>query len=281
MGRYFFYEIIVYSTVTPHESYTIPWTTSLDSYLYTPRWIDNQHLIYPSWNIDRGYNEYRPEETYVINPFTQETEAGWNGKINPFPEDSFFVAPDWTRAVYDTQWFDIGWNASADWGIYDLISGDELASLPFTLKRLSIAWSPDSSKFVALAGEREQNQQILLIDREGQNREVILNVPPDLVSDYTTEIFNWSADSRYLLFRVGTKAIPRRYELYIADVEDERIFKTCMDVSSGLASSPDGKLLAMMSNGYGQRAVMILDLNAWALHTVAYHEGSVIGWRGN
>ncbi|MEO8609343.1 MAG: hypothetical protein ABI690_15735 [Chloroflexota bacterium] len=263
--------------------YTLPWKASFDRYSYSPRWIDNQHLIYPSpGRLDIDQN-YRPEETYVINPFTFETVSDWQGKIDPFSEYSFFPALDWTRAVYDAQWFDNGLGASVDWGVYNPQNGDKLASLPLPLKYPSVAWSPDSSQFLTLGGAYEENQQILLVDRDGKAVDTILNVPPDLVieSGYATQIFEWTADNRYVIFRMGTKAIPRSYELYIADFDRKQIFKTCMGVPHGFAPSPDGKLLAIMGEGRNSFPVMVFNLENWTLYTIAYHYGGVIGWRGD
>jgi hypothetical protein len=84
-----------------------------------------------------------------------------------------------------------------------------------------------------------------------------------------------------MFFRMGTKELPRNYELYIADMEAKRIYKTCISTSSGLASSLDGKLLAMIGGHGNPPPVMVLDLDDWALYTVAYHSGSIIGWRGD
>lgn len=277
------YEITVYSTVTPRESYTVPWKATLFGYLYAPRWADNVHLIYPTPGIDDTGGEFVSEETYLINPFTQQSEIYAKLKINPYLENSFFNSPDWTRTVYDARWFDNGIDPTTDWGLYDPGTGNKLATLPLTLKYPSIAWSYDSSQFAALVGEWDQNQQIVLFDRDGKNQEIMFKVNPGFVVDsgYGTQVFGWTNNSRYLVFRLKTKTIPPSAEAYIVDVEYKRVFKTCMDMRNGFASSPDGKLLALIGDEGNSSPVMIFDPENWKLYTVAYHNGTVIGWRGD
>lgn len=276
------YEIVVYSTITAHEKYVIPWENQYFGYIRSLRWKDDNHLLYETSLKDRALPEYHPEETFLINPFIQETE-NWLGKVDPFPTGSFFASPDWTRSIYDAKWFKGGWDAEIEWGVYDPNNGDQLASLPLSRKYPSIAWSPDSSQFAALLGEFEQNQNIALFDRDGQFTDTVLSIDANSVVDsgYDHQVIQWTADNRYIIFPVGTLSIPRKYELYVANLTEKKVINTCISIPTSFsipASSPDGKMLAI--NG-SDDSVTVLDLETWVLYTVAYHDGDIIGWRGD
>jgi hypothetical protein len=282
------YEIVVYSMVTTGETYTVPWATSLDGYSYTPRWINNQQLLYTSPGTDTIY-EYLPEETYLINPFTQQVESYEIITMNPFRKSSFFNAPDWQRAIYDARWFDEGWDATADWGIYDFMAGDKLASLPLSVKSPIIEWSPDSIQFVLeneLEGDDKLITQLDLFDNDGNSLETMVTLLDDQRVRQGFGLhdnFRWSPDGRYLAFITTTLNFPTVISLYVADMQEKRIYSTCIEPADGLAWSPDGKMLAVIDfyDYQRRRPVMVLDVDDWALHTVAHHDSGVIGWRAD
>jgi hypothetical protein len=125
---------------------------------------------------------------------------------------------------------------------------------------------------------------LILFDDEGNPLETIMQFPESgsIRTNIETNTPNliWSPDGRYLAFVTTTFADPA-INLYIADMLEKRVYDTCIETSDGLAWSPDSNLLAIMDfyDYKPHRPVMVLDLDDWALYTVAYHEGSIIGWR--
>jgi Tol biopolymer transport system component len=128
--------------------------------------------------------------------------------------------------------------------------------------------------------------QLELFDRDGVSLDVIfLEDNGYRVRSTFDEAMNirWSPDGRYLAFITTTLSYPTIISLFIADMQEKHVYNTCIEPGDGLAWSPDGTKLAMMDfyDFKRYRPVIILDLETWSLYTVAYHDGSVIGWRAD
>lgn len=268
--------IEVHSTIETRKSYRMEWENAYgvggQGLWHKMYWFDNEHLVYESQSLEGG-------GYFLINPFTDEVTR-WESKI-PLPFYSY-PSPDWTRTIYDASA-----NRGQEWTFTD---GETIKQLvPDGLFYMSVAWKHDSSAFVAEMPQTSGDSvftQLTFFDSNANIHEVIIQFP-ESTSIRTNIITNtpnltWSPDGRYLAFVTTTFADPV-INLYIADMQEKRVYDTCIETSDGLAWSPDSNMLAMMDfyDYKPHRPVMVLDRNAWALYTVAYHEGSVIGWRGD
>jgi WD40 repeat protein len=270
-------EISVSSTINADEVYRVPWNLSYFTAGQpqpTLVWHDVEHIIY----MDQEGNFSK------INPFIGDIQSF---DIEILPRDVgtiFFQSPDWSRVLLkdNTVVFDQYWT------LYDPFDASEYLQY-FTLAQYpQISWSPDSTQFVTeteFIGEDNLINQLELFDKDGDHLETIFHQSNGqrIVSSFGLfENISWSPDGRYLAFVTTTFANPV-INLYIADMQEKRVYDTCIETSDGLAWSPDGKMLAMMDfyDYKPHRPVMVLDLDTWAMHTVAYHDGSVIGWRGD
>jgi WD40 repeat protein len=282
------YKIVIYSTVSAREKYEMGWENIYEAHnARSIRWRDNDHIIYETTQTPKIGDDYSRDKAFLINPFTQEMTK-WNGQLDPLAIIDFFPSPDWTRAVYNQVWYDIAPDVKDDWGLFDPINESQ-PILNLSLANLSqIGWSPDSAQFAAetetTSDSGELNNQLELFDRDGVNLgSIFLETNRQRIRNTFSVSSNirWSSDGRYLAFITTTLNYPTVISLYIADMQEKRVYDTCIEPGDGLAWSPDGTKLAMMDfyDYKRQRPVIVLDLETWGLYTVAYHDGSVIGWR--
>jgi hypothetical protein len=226
-------------------------------------WLDNERLIY----LDRDG---------VINPFTGES-APLDPLLQGHIDNSFYPSPDWTRAV----WFYEG-SESDDfhYGLFDLRSGQQLSDL-LLIRYPSprVVWSPDSAFLVALTAPPPQ---LTLVDRDGQPLETLFTASEDRAT-YRADV-TWSTDDRHLAFTARTQG---HRVLYIADMDQQVVYDTCLGISQGAAWSSDKSRLAVLASTSknGLQPVMVFDRRDWSLHVVAYHivdsSNAVIGWRAD
>lgn len=271
-------EIRVYSTIDPADNITLPWGLYWVDFLLhdednlTLRWVDNEQLVF------RGTDPVETRshgELLLVNPFSGEI-VGWSGvrEVATHP-DHFFPAPDWSRAVVD-EW------ADGVWVLVDPVTGALIADLP-DLARLSTAvWSPDSMAFIASKDtvrldSDDNHAQLYLFDADGTLRATVFDAQVD---PYSLDEVAWSNSGQYVSFLVWQESdawsgSPR---LYLADIENERVIDTCLTVIPR-AWSPDRWQLAVMPPGDRDRPIYVFDLEQWALYTIAYHSGTIIGWR--
>jgi hypothetical protein len=283
------YKITIYSTISAREKYEMDWENVYDAYNgRLIQWRDNSHIIYETTQTPKIGDDYSPDYAFLINPFTQEITK-WDGKLNPLALTDFFPSPDWTRAVYNRVWYDYAPDVEDDWGLFDPIKGSQPLQRLTLANRSQVIWSPDSVQFVAETEtdiEGEIVNQLELFNLDGINLEsIFLETNGQRIRSTFDESLNirWSSDGRYLAFITTTLNYPTIITLYIADMQEKRVYNTCIETSDGLAWSPDGTKLAMMDfyDYKAHRPVMVLDFETWSLYTVAYHAGSVIGWRDN
>ncbi len=272
--------IVVYSTDDPAERYTIEWDNWIDGvHNNSPtrqlRWWDEDHLIYQQVNED-----YPLRALFFINPFSGEIRSFTDGLVVPSQGYFFYPSPDWTRAVVNP------FDDYIDWSLQDLISGETLIS--FRTAQSAIAdWKPDSSGFmmqmeaVSDVFDWYGDASLVLVSREGTVLETVFEVAGSsgFFSKYSYYTHGWSADGRYFAFvpYVGQSNLGL---LYIADTQDRVVINTCiMTGNGGLAWSPDGAMLSFLAGGNGQRRVEVLEISSWQLHSIAFHDGRIIGWR--
>jgi hypothetical protein len=273
-------EIRVYSTIKPRETYSIPWdhfdsvvgfSGAWDKLL----WLDNQHILYP----------FDGDETPAIQvvDFIHGTSETWkheNFGLAYFADVVDF-APNLQHVVYSGIVEDV-----SSW----LLAGSEnTRTLGDIAAFANFVWRADSAGFaveVQTAREDMIQSELAIFDAVGNRIEKIIDFQPSqtLRQYYGQQFKNiiWSPDGRYLAFITTTLNYPRVISLYIADMQQKKVIDTCIEPGDGLAWSPDGTQLAMIDfyDYKRQRPVMVLDMATWALYTVAYHDGSVIGWRG-
>jgi hypothetical protein len=241
------------------------------------QWHDNEHFVYPT-----------NDETLLIHSITGEYSSlegladffkTYHGSMN------ITVSPDWTRAVYQS-----GGRLEARWQLLDFEDASFLRELALA-QDSPVGWQADSSGFAAELRDKQDRENpqtsVAILDTSGEVEQTIFLLPNNahLRNSFDLRVHNirWSPNGRYLAFITTTLNYPTVISLYIADMQERRVLNTCIETSDGLAWSPDGTKLAMMDfyDFKRHRPVMVLDLESWALYTVAYHDGSIIGWRGD
>jgi hypothetical protein len=278
------HSIVVYSTTNKDEVYRIPWANYW-LYMWGPRsmyWLDNTHLIYET----SEYAEQKPGKLYLINPF-DGTVIPWQGKLDladfhkGWPSDFYrissdlYPSPDFAHALYKPAY-------DSSWGIYDVMSGNNIAEINMIGEEFTI-WMPDSSHFVTevLNPQDGEKRDLTLFDAAGDSTSLILTVESKQLSLRNA---GWSSDGNYLAFIAGEyySAHDTR-RLFIADIEHHKLWDTCMDVGRGLAWSPTSRQLAYFMEGRKQKRVVIMDIERQTSYVVAYHvadwQDYVIGWR--
>jgi WD40 repeat protein len=271
--------IRVYSTEQTREIYTIPWdhfdsvvgfSGAWDRLL----WFGNQLLIYP---LDDGENPI----LQLIDPF-EGTFKAWENEAFyiAYFADVFIPSEDLKHAIYDV--------IEDERSKFAVLNRETVQILGHTNAFTSFLWKPKSDGFIVEVRDTKSDTldaTLSLFDPNGEQQEIIVHFPEGehLRSIYGPQNKNvvWSPDGRYLAFITTTFSYPTVISLYIADMQEKLVINTCIEPGDGLAWSPDGKQLALMDfyDYERHRPVMVLDVEAWALHTVAYHDGNVIGWR--
>ena len=286
------HELRVFPVNGQRDTYfSIPYETEFYQYTHGQvYWKDNSQFLY----FD------------MMNPFTgvvqawQQPEYVWDAE----PYTRQYFSPDWKRQVF-YGYVETATGSVWDWKINDLVNNEILRTLNITSP---VAWKPDSSGFGAVItdGADIPTYSLGLFDRDGVQGDVIVSAPD---REFGLFAIGWSADSRYLAFidfpfnyyMVEGKAYSFAYydsgnTLYIADMQEKNVIDTCLTVGEGIAWSPQYGVeqLALMPPGEGLKDVLILDLDAGALHPIAkqlvtynrrIYQGrkssytSIIGWR--
>jgi len=253
--------ILVYSTRGDNLMYSIPWENSWLTNWGAREffWLDNEHLLYEhSEDYVHGL-----DELVSINPF-DNLVTPWEAGIDILQVPSF-PSPDFTRTVL----FRYPQTAI----LYDVASGDGLVRFQIPLYKLNLTWSLDSHLFVAEVLENDQDL-LALFDKNGQRLDTIAKF------DIATGL-SWSSDGRYLAFH------SHHGSLLLADMQQRRIFDTCISTVRSLAWSPAGSQLAFLEPGTGTKNVYVLDIQSWSYRSVARHIietdwlDYLIGWREN
>ncbi|MBI1282376.1 MAG: hypothetical protein GC179_29890 [Anaerolineaceae bacterium] len=246
--------IVVYNTLT-EEKYTVDWQNTfsalhrLDGHgLY---WLDNQHLLYSKGGGDGSW-----EVWFVINPFTGEVES-WQGEVSP-SQSLFTLSPDERKVLY--------WNAST-WTLNN--DGQEI-ELPLLN---DAAWNSNSTRFVGITNglNGREDKDLVTFDLQGKLVDHIFSFS---LNHSIRLQRGWSPDNQYLLFASD--------HLYLADMTEKRVIDTCIPTRSPtVAWSPASHQFALIDRFDSKHKVQIFDLDRWARYVVAYHAGSVIGWRSD
>ncbi len=270
-------EIRVYSTASAADNITLPWGLLTCDYFWhvgddlTLRWVDAEHFVYPGTNpVQRDHLGWN----LLVNPVSGKI-ANWTGagEISSHPYH-FFPSPDWSRAVVDSR-------ADGQWALIDPMTGAQIKDLPDLALFSRAAWSPDATAFAAskhtpLSDGENEIVQLLLFDAVGTLRATIFEDTVPLPTQLTR--LAWSNPGQIVSFIIQQDPYNYPPHLYLADVANERVFDTCLELTPG-AWSPDGLQFAVMPPDDRDHPIYVFDLEQWALYTVAYHSGTIIGWR--
>ncbi|HEX2905985.1 MAG TPA: hypothetical protein VHO69_03950 [Phototrophicaceae bacterium] len=264
--------IIVYSTLNPREKYSVNWDNTygyVGMQALKPNflWLDNEHLVYTNALQGEGIS------AAIINPFSGESDLQYTNCVQ-WTVAYLQPSPDWSSFIYDASFKGNEWT---------LTSGDITQTLtPEGSPYMRVIWKPDSSAFVAQNikygvdyGEPIFSDLALYNDKRQIDSAISKNTSILDNSEASVRI-DWSPNGRYLAYIAGDKK-----ELHLADTQTKTVRNLCVSTDS-LSWSPDGKQLALLKMGdYKQRQqpVLVFDLASDQLHTVAYHSGSIIGWR--
>jgi hypothetical protein len=287
-GIIFISGIRVHSTGLIRESHFIPWDSRIDyrgalhpTPLPEAIWIDNETFAL---------------EGKVVNPFTKEISEIDNYYYNNVQgwDDGDYPSPDWTRHIRildGMSW----WGAGGS--IYDVPQDEAINYNIEVLTGAVIEWKQDSSGFateIPADGQAEAHEflppRLALFDRDGNQTDLIFDAQIMGEKALLSNGKRWSKDGRYLAFLAFTfmenDPSLRSLRLYIADTELHHIIDTCLSVNSSMAWSPNNDTLALMSDSGNPRSVIILDTQAWKLHTVSQHtleysSDGIIDWRGD
>lgn len=230
------------------------------------RWFDNETLLY---NTEDG--------AAFLDPFTKSVireNAEWLAR--PSPDRTRDI-----RVILDE-------NNKNQWVVYNVEQGSFYA--PFTEywnTEQWMVWTPDSQYFMAITRHVDgRGGSLTLHDRNGavvehiytfSNEQTVyerFHFPFEGIRALQTPAA-WSNDGRYFAFTTNTYSA-----IQIVDMQERQVIDTCTPMGHSLAWSPDNTQLAfMLRANRDQEPVMVLDIESWALHVVAYHAGNVIGWR--
>ena len=271
-----------YDTITSTQEIRVYSTSSSEKYVINIpaaqfsqgdygqiHWRDNNHFAYRT----------SVEQTLLIDPFTGKNEPieALNSLFGQWLVSIYsYLSYDWTRVVYRQHT-----PSDGDWHIIDLRNGDEPKTLSLWYYSI-VVWMPDSSHFVAEVDNPSNSdswQKLVLFDQDGNFAETLFNTD----KKYQIRDKAWSSDGRYLAFSEDTY-VPTHVsdrKLYIADFKQHQIIEPCIKVGVGLAWSPDNSKIAFLNMGEGQQPVEIYVLEAEKVYRVAYHTGSVVGWRAD
>jgi len=268
-------EIRIYSTVEGVQTYTVDWPTAFYGGTYGQiYWRDNQHLVY---SLMVGGNT-------IVNPFTAEKDK-WeflDKLVEWYSDPNTYFSPDWTRVIIHNPYA-----TSSRSQLYDIERRQHLKTLSLAQNPV-IVWMPDSTHFLAESSISENQatpRRFQLFDQNGRSGEVVFNLP--LQQQIGKLNAAWSIDGRYLAFISFQNDFSYLIDydpqntLYILDTQEHKIMNTCLAIGVGLAWSPDNRQIALLDNGDEQSAVMILNIESNQLYNVAYHTGSIIGWRAD
>ncbi len=269
-------ELRVYHTHDDHIVYAVPFAAFYNAaawqFMY---WTEGSDTIL----VNGGE---------VVNPLLGEIT--FDSTFEDFYLQRDTIAPDWS--LYLTRDRFAG-SESYEWGLVDLSSQELLVTVDLTQDTI-IAWSPHSDRFVAERMAEDGISYIHIFDRSGNITAIVYTHGED---EHFAEA-SWSANGRYLAFVIETRdgyAIRKR--LFLADLADQLVIDTCLQIGNGLAFAPNVGQLALLAPGNGQRPVLVLDLTTYQLFHVRNHQAghfihfvggtrysslaSVIGWRAD
>lgn len=252
-------EIRVYSTMD-NEVYSIPWddTYSIMRRRYGHRlyWIDNSHLLYSK--------TINGETWFIIDPFSGDVQQALL-YYNP-TAFAFELSPDAQKGL-SAHWPDPFWTIESATGN---------VQVPIRLQ-YQVLWHPSSEYFVTTTWPENPTEpgRLLIIDLHGDVVHYLyqsIRLPSTV---FTVANAIWSDDGRYLTFV--------DQHLYIADMETQQVFDTCITPISNFsyAWSPDSNQIALFRMAEGDTAVHILDMKTYRVYRVVDNVVSLIGWRAN
>ena len=274
----------VYSTLEDKQEYHITWEANYTieaitgngqyDYFQRIRWWDSEHLVY----VNEGSQGMWKDESklVLINPFTGKiTDLPTNFQgIMPvlLPHFLAVLSPDKTRLLYEP-------SISPFFYLYDTAT-----QTPFSVSLEENArwegvpsWKPDSSQFLIRHEETDGQYSLYIHDKDGNPIELFYRFNGSTDSMHYPIENTWSKDGRYFeMYSKGEEGI-----LYIADSLERIIINTCLNGGQEyIAWSPDETMLAYSAYRPSDNdPVRILDLKRWQSYTVAYHDGSIVGWR--
>lgn len=246
-----------------------------------PEWIDKDSIAF-------NRNRHIVATNHIIEP---DPDTPRTFDIVWAIERGFYSSPDWTRQARHYTYGGI----YGDIGIIDLENDKSLGGVSIYLlsnNRVAggqdVIWSPDSSKFVVLKPHDDityedissplPNIYMSIYDRDVNLVADVLNSEQHRVIDIAdAKRFNYSGNKLAFFTQIEESG----WTLHIADLDDEVIIDTCLDVDSTVAWSPDDSKIALIQTGDDHRQVYIFDTVEWELYTVAYHDGEIITWRSD
>lgn len=272
----------IYSTLDSKLSHRIPWIspTVYNGSFGQVYWRDNDHFIYPAFS------------GWQLVDISTDNVTAWNKSDKIYDAYDPFMprfAPDWSKIIYYNH--DSG-NGTATFTLRDIASTTDIATLD--IKR-PILWKPDSTGFVANISANKTNEDsipnenLALFNNQGALEETIFTPPAGQQIGSLNKA--WSSDSRYFAFitfaytifqgKFYLKDFDAENTLYILDTKQQRVINTCLQVDTSFTWSLEGHKLAFVQPKVRQQSVQIYDLEIEKVYSVAYHSGSVIGWRAN
>lgn len=281
--------IQVHSLTDPELVYTVPWQNTHALGQMGPattqrrlRWYDNTRLVFEAESAELQTGD--AESFVLIDPF-QNTSEPYVTAFNPTHMFRFYPSPDWTRVVWNAGSAAAD-SAAAVWGIYDLEAATEALIAPVTLGDgyTQVAWSADSSRFVAVVDGADGAQSLVVFDASGQQLDVLYTFPPDEYLAFqmpgNAPTLAWSPDGRYVAFsKINVVGVAW---LFVADVEQQTVYDLCYPTAEALVWSPNSQQIAVGHVvGLSGGRIDVYDLASQSLHTVLDGALSVVGWRAN
>ncbi len=135
------------------------------------------------------------------------------------------------------------------------------------------------SQFLIRHEESDGQYSLYIHDKDGNPIELFYRFNGSTDSMHYPLENTWSKDGRY--FEMYSNGAEGKGRLYVSDTRERIIIDTCLTGGQdNIAWSPDGTMLAYsVYRPFDNDPIQILDLNRWQSYVVAYHDGSIIGWR--
>lgn len=274
-------ELNVVNTMDRSMTYTLPLNVYYD-YGFSPQariafrwWSENEILFLTEGGFTYGWLD--DTDVMRINPFTGE-QIEVELAINPLTNEFDFIpSPDWSIAAYN----EVALPDEPVWYLTDLYSGERLMNSPaltlYTYRNPQLVWSADSQMFVAVTEfEWDKADSIVLYDRDGSSLMTVYELPDNSVA----MVSGWSFDGRYASFVLADDT-DGFGKLMLIDVGAQEIIDTCATVSDAVQWSPTQLMLASLqqSSSVQNQPVQVIDILSNRVYNVAFHSGSLIGWR--